>query len=102
MSRHYNLTDLQAEISFVMGNYRNSIDIYARARPFAKTLIFEFLQNSFKKLVLEKKKEEKKTLAKCITQEIKWMVELNPKKTKNLVDVYIPEIQQQLIDALGD
>lgn len=30
------------------------------------------------------------------------MVGLDPKKTKNLIDVYIPEIQEQLIDALSD
>jgi hypothetical protein len=30
------------------------------------------------------------------------MVGLNPQKTKNIVKAYIPEIQEELIDALKD
>ena len=67
-----NLTDLQAELAFVMGNFKTSIDIYMRSpSKLAKGLVFDFLENSFKRLVLEKRAEEKKSLTRCITQEIK-------------------------------
>ena len=42
-SRMYNLTDLQAEISFLQGNFSNCIDIYVRSKKAAKVLLFEFL-----------------------------------------------------------
>ena len=72
----YSLTDLQAEISFLQGNYSNCIDIYIRSKKSAKILLFEFLENSFKRLVLERKKNEKNILANCIKKEIKYMVKL--------------------------
>lgn len=43
---------------------------------------------------------EKKKLASCITEQIKWMVNLDPRKTMSLVQVYIPEVQEDLIFAL--
>ena len=43
---------------------------------------------------------EKKKLASCITEQIKWMVNLDPRKTMSLVQVYIPEVQEELIFAL--
>jgi hypothetical protein len=58
------------------------------------------LENSFKRLLLEKKIKEKKKLASCITEQIKWMVNLDPCKTMNLVQVYTPEVQDELIFAL--
>lgn len=42
-SRLYHLTDLQAEISFLQGNFSNCIDIYVRSKKLAKNLLFEFL-----------------------------------------------------------
>lgn len=39
-SRYYNLTDLQAEISFLQGNFSNCIDIYVRSKKSAKILLF--------------------------------------------------------------
>lgn len=55
-SRQFNLIDLQAEISFLQGKYTNCIELYIRSKKAAKILLFEFLENSFKRLVLEKKK----------------------------------------------
>ena len=75
-SRMYNLTDLQAEISFLQGHFSNCIDIYVRSKQSAKVLLFEFLENSFKRLVLEKRKNEKMVLANCIKKDIKYMVQL--------------------------
>lgn len=51
-SRLFALSDLQAEISFLQKNYNNCIEIYVRAKNSAKTLVFDFLDNSFKILVL--------------------------------------------------
>ncbi len=39
-SRLNNLTDLQAEISFLQGNFSNCIDIYVRSKKSAKILLF--------------------------------------------------------------
>jgi len=39
-SRMYNLTDLQAEISFLQGHFSNCIDIYVRSKQSAKVLLF--------------------------------------------------------------
>lgn len=75
-SRQYNLTDLQAEISFLQGNFSNCIEIYLRSKKSAKILLFEFLENSFKRLVLEKRKDQKMALANCIKSHIKYMVSL--------------------------
>lgn len=52
------------------------MDIYVRSKQSAKVLLFEFLENSFKRLVLEKRKNEKMILANCIKKEIKYMVKL--------------------------
>jgi hypothetical protein len=41
-------------------------------------------------LILEKRKNDKKRLGDCLTQKVKAMVELNPNKTKELVDNYLP------------
>jgi hypothetical protein len=67
-----------------------------------KFCCFQFLENSFKRLVLERKKEQKNILANCIKKEIKYMVSLDPQKIKVLVQNYVPEIQEELINALGD
>lgn len=48
--------DLQAEICLTNNQFNNAVDIYLRARPNLRIWIFEFLENSFKKLILEKKK----------------------------------------------
>lgn len=93
---------MQAEISFLQGNFSNCIDIYVRSKKSAKILLFEFLENSFKRLVLERKREQKNILANCIKKEIKYMVSLDPQKIKVLVQNYVPEIQEELINALGD
>ena len=53
-------------------------------------------------MVLEKRKNEKIILANCIKKEIKYMVQLNSTQTKVLVQNYVPEIQEELIRALGD
>jgi hypothetical protein len=89
-SRLFDLTDLQAEISFLMGNFSNCIDIYVRSKKSAKVLLFEFLENSFKRLVLEKRREHKNVLANCIKTQIKYMVGLDPQRTKVLVQNYVP------------
>ena len=52
--------------------------------------------------MLERKKEQKNILANCIKKEIKYMVSLDPQKIKVLVQNYVPEIQEDLINALGD
>lgn len=39
-SRMVNLIDLQAEISFLQGNYNNCIDIYKRSKNTAQILLF--------------------------------------------------------------
>lgn len=52
-------------------------------------LIFEFLENAFKRLNLSKRKEDKKKLAGSITKEIKWLVFLNPHKTISIIQNYI-------------
>lgn len=39
-SRMTSLTDLQAEISFLQGNFSNCIDIYVRSKQSAKILLF--------------------------------------------------------------
>lgn len=101
-SRLFNLTDLQAEISFLQGNFNNCIDIYVRSKKAAKVLLFEFLENSFKRLVLERRKDQKVALANCIKSQIKYMVGLEPHRTKILVQNYVPEIQEELIAALAD
>lgn len=101
-SRQYNLTDLQAEISFLQGNFSNCIEIYLRSKKSAKILLFEFLENSFKRLVLEKRKDQKMALANCIKSHIKYMVSLEPQSTKVLVQNFVPEIQEELIAALSD
>jgi hypothetical protein len=98
----YNLVELQAEISFLQGNFSNCIDIYVRSKKSAKILLFEFLENSFKRLVLEKRRNEKVLLANCIKKDIKYMVKLAPQQIKVLVQNYVPEIQEELIWALGD
>jgi hypothetical protein len=41
-------------------------------------------------------------LANCIKKEIKYMVMLNPQKTKLIVQNYVPEMQEELIRALQD
>lgn len=101
-SRLFDLTDLQAEISFLQGNFSNCIDIYVRSKKSVKVLLFEFLENSFKRLVLEKRRDQKIQLANCIKSQIKYMVSLEPQRTKVLVQNYVPEIQEELIAALGD
>lgn len=53
-------------------------------------------------MILEKKREDKKRLANSITNEIKWLVEINPDKTIHVIQNYIQEIQDTLIDALSD
>ena len=90
----YNLVELQAEISFLQGNFSNCIDIYVRSKKSAKILLFEFLENSFKRLVLEKRRNEKVLLANCIKKDIKYMVKLAPQQIKVLVQNYVPEIQE--------
>ena len=65
-------------------------------------LVFEFLENSFKRLNLEKRKDDKKKLANVITQNIKWMVNLDPHKTIGIIQNFIQEVQEQLIEALRD
>ncbi len=102
-SRAYSeLTDLQAELAFLLKNYNTCMDIYFRAIPSMRCLVFEFLENSFKRLTLEKKKEEKKVLAGCILKEIRQLVKLNSEKTKSIIQVYIPELQEELVNALND
>ncbi len=73
-----------------------------RSKKSAKILLFEFLENSFKRLILEKRKDQKVILANCIKSHIKYMVGLEPHRTKILVQNYVPEIQEQLIAALAD
>jgi hypothetical protein len=73
-----------------------------RSKKSAKILLFEFLENSFKRLVLEKRREQKNALANCIKNQIKYMVGLEPQRTKILVQNYVPEIQEELIAALSD
>lgn len=58
-SRECQLIDLQAEIAFLQGNFANSIEIYMRAKDSQKMLIYDFLEGSFKRLILEKKKQQK-------------------------------------------
>ena len=101
-SRLFNLTDLQAEISFLQGNFNNCIEIYVRSKKAAKVLLFEFLESSFRRLVLERRKDQKTALANCIKNQIKYMVGLEPHRTKILVQNYVPEIQEELIAALSD
>jgi hypothetical protein len=52
--------------------------------------IFEFLENSFKKLLFEKKNQDKKKLGDILTQRIKSLVELDSLKIKEIVDNYLP------------
>ena len=73
-----------------------------RSKKSAKILLFEFLENSFKRLVLEKRKDQKMALANCIKSHIKYMVGLEPQSTKVLVQNFVPEIQEELIAALSD
>ena len=65
-------------------------------------LVFEFLENEFKRLVLERKKSEKGLLASCIKASIKHLLKLEPRKTITLVQNCVPEIQEELITALDD
>ena len=73
-----------------------------RAQGPSRLLVFEFLENSFKRLNLEKRKDDKKRLASCITNSIKWMVNLDPHKTISIIQNFIQDVQEQLIDALKD
>lgn len=98
----HSLTDLQAEISFLQGNFKKCMEIYIHAQGPSRLLVFEFLENSFKRLNLEKRKEDKRKLASCITHNIKWMVSLDPHKTINIIQNFIQDVQEQLIDALSD
>jgi phenylpyruvate tautomerase PptA (4-oxalocrotonate tautomerase family) len=52
-------------------------------------------------LILEKKKTDKNKLAQSITQNIVWIVELNPQSTISIIQNYIQEIQDNLIEALS-
>lgn len=65
-------------------------------------MVFEFLENEFKRLVLERKKNEKNLLANCIKVSIKHLLKLEPRKTITLVQNCVPDIQEELIYALND
>lgn len=103
-SRQYNLMDLQAEICFMNKQFSNAVDIYLRAKPNLRIWIFEFLENVFKKLIVEQRNttnkekltavmKDKKRLGDILTQKIKSLVELDSTKTKQIIDNYLPEIQ---------
>lgn len=40
-------------------------------------------------------------MANCITQNIEWMVELDPQSTINIIQNFIQEVQDTLIEALS-
>ena len=82
--------DLQAQICLINSQFNNAVDIYLRARPNLRIWIFEFLENSFKKLLFEKKNQDKKKLGDILTQRIKSLVELDSLKIKEIVDNYLP------------
>lgn len=96
--------DLQAEICFMNKQFSNAVDIYLRAKPNLRIWIFEFLENVFKKLIVEQRNttnkekltavmKDKKRLGDILTQKIKSLVELDSTKTKQIIDNYLPEIQ---------
>lgn len=71
------------------GDFRKCIEIYRNAQGYSQHLVFEFLENSFKRLILEKRKEDKGKLARCITQNIEWIVELDPQATIKIIQSFI-------------
>lgn len=62
ISRLASLTELQAQIKYVSGNYGQAIGIYLQGSYKAKQRVFNFIENSFKILKLENKKSQKRLL----------------------------------------
>jgi hypothetical protein len=61
-SRQVDLTELQAHINFLNGNYGACIDVYLRASMDQRERVFRFLENAFKNLDIQRKKKERKVL----------------------------------------
>jgi len=100
-SRQVPLTELQAYISLLAKNYKACIEIYLRGRETSKRGIFVFLENSFKSFQLSKKKSEIQTFASALSDYVSVLIQLDPKMSRNLIQTYMPEQQEQLIFALG-
>ena len=100
-SRQVPLTELQAYISLLAKNYKASIEIYLRGRETSKKGIFAFLENSFKSFQLSKKKAEMQAFASALSDYVSALIQLDAKMSRNLIQTYMPEQQEQLIFALG-
>lgn len=95
------LTELQAYISLLAKNYKACIEIYLRGRETSKRGIFAFLENSFKSFQLSKKKAEMQAFASALSDYVPVLIHLDAKMSRNLIQTYMPEQQEQLIFALG-
>lgn len=101
ISRLASLTELQAQIKYVSGNYGQAIGIYLQGSHKAKQKVFPFIENSFKILKLENKKSQRRLLEKEVKEKISELVELNPESTTKVVKAFMPESQDELIQALS-